>query len=444
MGFSLSNFGLVSEGMNRSFDQRAAREDAERRRKQQEDDRAYELERRKRTEEDEARTRAYAEELRQTLPKYLSGGEQAKPAQAAVPGEVLDPFAVDGGEVARTAQAAKPSGDNTEGLYEALKGVAAKYGRLDHYEAMKDRIKKAADEGVLDFIKKARTGTTEPELLESFNKSGKVKLKGLRRAGEDEFMAVTEDGQPVRLNLTSMTESLLAPKDLLTHLDKGAERERKAADAERRASYQGQVLDSKRQALEARSGLVAAQEELARARAEAARNPNAKPRGAGNWNSFDSQVKSLAREQLTGIDPETGKKTVDHKNVALLTSMASALARSDPEAYPSPGEAITAAAEKLDEIRAAQDGAQSQAEDESSGLKFNDEKKRQAWIKSRAERLAKMRLPGKAAKSAPAKPAAPAPTKAASVPQVKTDADYNALPSGAIFIDPDGNRRQKP
>ena len=449
MAFSLADFGLVSSGMNRSFDQRAAREDAERKRKQQEEDRAYELERRKRAEEDEARTRAYAEELRQTLPKYLAGGEQARPAQAAVAGEVLDPFAVDGGEVARTAQPARAAGDNTEGLYEALKGVAAKYGRLDHYEAMKDRIKKATDEGVLDFIKKARVGTPEPELLESFNKSGKVKLRGLRRAGDDEFMAVTEDGQPVRLNLTSLTESLLAPKDLLAHQDKGAERERKASDAERRATYQGQVLDSKRQALEARSGLVTAQEELARARADRVRNPVVKPPKPTDFGKIDNEItKALKPEYTTQKD---GGPKVDYAGFSAHKSMVSALVRQDPEKWKDdlPG-AIREAGKVIDEAR---EVAKKQAEEEAKGIEnqrrrtllpdrsFKDASGGKAttkkkFVEQRTNELLEQKLGGKRA--------TPSAKPAASVPQVKTDADYNALPSGAIFIDPDGNRRQKP
>ncbi len=41
-------------------------------------------------------------------------------------------------------------------------------------------------------------------------------------------------------------------------------------------------------------------------------------------------------------------------------------------------------------------------------------------------------------------PAAPRPTAGGTPPRIQSDADYNALPSGAEFIAPDGSRRRKP
>lgn len=437
MAFSLANFGLAAGGARDVLNERVSRERADQ-------DREYQLAKRKREEDDalikqeEAkRDRAYAEELRATLPKYLSGGANASPAQPAVPGEVLDPFAVDGGEVARTAQPAKPAGDNTEGLYKALQDVAAKHGRLDHYEAMKKRIKTAADEGVIDFIAKARQGLPETELLASFNQNGKVKLKGLRRAGEDEFAAVTEDGQPIRLNLTSLTESLLAPKDLLIHRDKG---EKTAAVLEARrltAEQQDRANAARSGEREARILLATTQADLAAARADRVRNP------VENWTAFDNEIRKAASD-LSTTSTEDGKKAVDYKRKAALVSMAQEMARRNPEAYSSPTAAVDAAMEKLDEIRGVQDKAADQAEQESAGLNFDTPAKRQAWIKSRAERLTKTRLGQGEARSAPAKAAAPAPAKAATIPQINTDEDFNALPSGTVFLDPQGNRRRKP
>lgn len=354
--FSFADFGLVAKGMDESADERT-------RRAQAEEDRRYQLDQRRRAEEEaiaaqeEARrTRAYQEELRQVLPKYLAGGAQAIPAQPAVEGQVFDPRQAEGGDVPLAARAAKPSQDNTEGLYKELQATAAKYGRLDHYEAMKTRIKQAAEEGVIDFIKKARQGAPDTELIDTFNRSGKLKLGGLRKVNDDEFAAVTEDGQPVRLNLTSLNESLLAPKEMLAHQDKTQATEARLTAAreanEARAQTASAKLDAQRAGLEARSGVLAAQEDAARARAErdraaAGRDPSAKPK---NWTTFDNQVKALAKDQLTSQDA-AGKKTTDWKSVASLTSMAGALARKDPEAYPSPAAALTAAAERMEELK---------------------------------------------------------------------------------------------
>jgi len=43
-----------------------------------------------------------------------------------------------------------------------------------------------------------------------------------------------------------------------------------------------------------------------------------------------------------------------------------------------------------------------------------------------------------------AEPMEAIPTGRAEMPTVTTDAEYDALPSGTVFIDPDGNRRRKP
>lgn len=446
MAFSLANFGLAAGSARDVLNERVSRERADQ-------DREYQLAKRKREEDDalikqeEAkRDRAYAEELRATLPKYLSGGANATPAQPAVPGEVLDPFAVDGGEVARTAQPAKPAGDNTTGLYEALKGVAAKYGRLDHYEAMKKRIKTAADEGVIDFIAKARQGLPEPELLASFNQNGKVKLKGLRRAGEDEFAAVTEDGQPIRLNLTSLTESLLAPKDLLTHRDKG---EKTAATLEaRRLSLEQQDRANQARAGEREARILAAtaQADLAAARADRVRNPVEKPPKPIDFVKLDNAVGSQ-------LKPEYPKE--DYAGYAMHKATVSALLRRDPERWKDdlPG-AIAEARRVVGETKeAARRVAVKEAEaievkakrtllpdrsfKEASGGKASTKKR---FIEQRTNELASESLAGKS--PAPARQAAaPAPD---GIPQITSDEDFNALPPGAEFIDPDGKRRRKP
>lgn len=424
MGFSLANFGLMADGANAVLNERTARMNAE-------EDRQYQLARRRREEEEaiakqeeERRTRAYAEELRATLPKYLAGGERGIAAKPAIEGQTFDARQAEGGDVPIAAQPAKPATDNTEGLYEALKGIAAKHGRLDHYEAMKDRVKKASEEGVIDFIKKARQGAPESELIETFNKSGKVKISGLRKMGDDEYAGVTPDGERVRLNLTSLTESLLAPKDLLAHQDRG---DKTAAALEaKRLQLEGRDRENAARAgeREARARAAEVTAEAARIRAEAAkaRADGAgapKPRGAGNWNQFDSQVKALAREQLTSRDPDSGKAVIDHKNVASLTSMASAIARRDPDL--SPGEAISAAMEKLDEIRGVQDKSQDQAEQETAGLTFGSPKDREKWIANRAKNLVRARTAPAEASTAPAPVRAPKATVAG--PKVGAEVD---------------------
>lgn len=391
MGFSLADFGLVGAGYSDVMSSRArSARDAE--------DRAYQVEQRKRADqeyarkmEEAARQRAYDEELRAETAKYLAGGEKATPAQPAVQGQALDPYEVDQGAVARAAQPAQPAQVNEEGLYKALEAVQRKHGKMDEAEKTRKNLKAFQDEGVIEFIKKARQGATDDDLVTAFNKAGNIKLSGLTKVDDDNYAGVTQDGKDVHFNLPRMTESLLGAKDLVAHMDKTAERERRASEAEGRAKLQQEKLAVSQQLASSQTGLREAQAELARARAGAA---GGAPRGrtSGNWNQFDTQVKQLATAHLTSQDPDTGKPVVDRKNLLKLTSMAQALARRNPNL--SPAEALEQAAERMDVVRAIQDRARDQAENEASALFAKGQgKQRDAWVESRAKNLAKMRTP---------------------------------------------------
>lgn len=434
MGLNLADFGLGMVGVNEMLD-------ADRARRAYEADRTYLETQRKRVDEEAAaaqedarRRRAYEQEQRSAMAEYLAGGSKAIPAREAVAGQVLDPRQQEGGDVARAAQPATPPQANDEGMYQALKAIAQKYGRLDHYDQLEKRLKAYQDEGVVDFIKKARQGASDSELVQAFNKSGKVKLAGVRKVDDDDYQGVTEDGQPVSLNITRMTESLLGPKDLLAHTDRTADRERKARDAEEKArlaqdkaAMQGKLNDSL-------AGLRDAQGELARARAGTAGNgvdPNV--RRPGNLNQFDNQVKSLATTYLASKVDADGKPVPgSKKDVLKLTAMASALGRQNPQL--SPGEAVEAAAAKMAEIDAIRETARDQAERESDTLDFGkDEKKRKDWVQGRTERLTKMRST-MAGGDEPAAPAAPKPAAAPAAPAPAaggyTTSDGKVLPEG--------------
>lgn len=448
MGISLSDIGLMGSGYNEVMD-------ADLRRRQGAEDRTYQIEERARkqreaiaAEQDAERRRAYESELRAELPRYLSG-DQAIPARTAVQAQPADDGRLyENGSVPRAAQPAAPAQPNEEGMYRRFQEIAAQHGRLDHYEAMKDRLKKFQDEGVIDFIKKARQGASDEDLVQTFNKNGKVKLAGLRKVNDDDYQGVTQDGKEVSLNLHRMTESLLGAKDLIAHVDKAADRERKAKEAEEKAKIAQQRASDQGTLTAANIGLREAQAALVTARAEGRTGGGADPsqRRAGNWNAFDKQVKDLATTHLTSPDPDTGKPTLDRKNLVALTSMASAIARRNPEL--SPAESLEQASNKIAEIQAIQEGSTQQAETESRKLPFDGERQRASWVKSRSTNLAKMRSSTTeaqrpdapvAADGAPA-PAAPAPKASGELARPATDADYKALPKGTRYVNPSDGR----
>lgn len=440
MGFNLADIGLMGSGVNEVLD-------LDRVRRQAAEDRAALLEERKRKEEEAVaaqeearRQRAYLEEARATMGQHLAGGALGIPAQAAVAGQVLDPRQQEGGDVPIAPQAAKPAQDNTLGMYESLQKVAAKHGRLDQFEAMKKRFDTAKEEGVVDFIRKARQGASEPDLMDAFNQTGKVKLAGLRKMNDDEYAGVTADGKPVRLNLTSMTESLLGPKDMLTHQDRS---ERTAATLESKRltlEQQDRANAARAGEREANIALKAAQADAARARAgKDDRAPAGNGRTAGNWNQYDSQLRQLATVHLTSTDPDTGKPVLDRKNLVMLTSMAGTLARQDPNL--SPAEALQAGLDKLDEIRNIQDASLSQAEEEAKG--YSNQGDRAKYVKDRTAKLVKMRTTLATEKAgATAAPAAPAAAAAAKPPvsgapaEPSSEEEFAALPSGARYVNP--------
>lgn len=438
---NLADFGLQMAGANDVI--------------QQQQDRDYILARRQREEEqaiaaqDEARRqRAYQSELRATIPTFLSGGTNAIPAQPAVAGQQLDPRQQEGGDVPVTAQPAKPARDNEEGMLKAWEQIAIKHAQLPQYEAAKTRVKALADEGVVDFIRKARQGASESDLVDAFNKSGKIKITGLRKIDDNDYQAVTADGQPVSLNLERMTESMLGAKDLLAHLDKSEKtaavlrgQEDKIAGKEREAALSAGLRDAKEE-------LARSQARRADAQASGVGAGDPSARRAGNWNQFDAQVKSLATTHLTQMDDTTGKPALDRKNLVRLTSMASAMGRTNPDL--SPAEALDKAIEKFDEVRRIQEGAADQAEQESGGLKFDNEKQRQQWVRGRADRLTKMRnsitepdtasAPPAAAAGAPAAAPAAKPAARRDVAAPTTEEEVMALPSGAPYINPADGR----
>lgn len=64
-------------------------------------------------------------------------------------------------------------------------------------------------------------------------------------------------------------------------------------------------------------------------------------------------------------------------------------------------------------------------------------------LTTQQQMLARMRNEGIGADGTPAQPGG-APTQPSAPPQITSDADYEALPSGTTFIDPEGNTRVKP
>lgn len=446
MGFNLADFGLVSSGWNASADAERARQIAE-------EDRLAQLELRRQKQAQAAaaqaefeRQQAFQTEARQIVPKFLSGGDQAIPAQPASTTEIPQPAISDEGEGNTTLppavkeNPAKPASDNYAGMYDALQKVALKHGRVADYETMKGHAQKLQEEGVLDFVRAARRGADDEELKDTFNKSGKVRLKQLTKVGADQYAGLTEDGKPVAFDLNQITESLLAPKDLLAHKDRGelqqVRRELGQAATEARNTATQARLEAAIAKIDAADGVNAARAALMSAQAELARvkagGGGGKGRTAGNWNQFDKEVRTLAQTHLTTLDADTGKPTLDRKNMVALTSMAAALARDDPESYGSPAEAVAGAVDKMAEIKRVQEDAQTQAADEVKDLGFTDPKQRERWTRSRADNLARARQSA----------AAPAPAKAASVPaaagveEPQTEADFAKLKKGARYKNP--------
>lgn len=463
MGFTLADVGLVSTGWNASAD-------AERARQMAEEDRLYQLEQRRQRQEQAAaaqaefqRQQAFGSDSRAIIQKHLAGGEQSIPASSV---EIPQPATSDEGDNNTTLPPAikeQPAQDNYAGMYSALQAAAVKHGRLDDFEKVKQRSQKFQEEGLLDFTRAARRGASDDELKDTFNKTGAVRLKELRKIEDGKYVGMTESGKAVSLDLDQITESLLDPKSLLAHKDKSeltsAKLKMNEVTNEAKSTTAQAKLDASRAALDARSGVLSAQEDAARARAERDRalaDKAGQPKEI-KWPQFDAQLKALAKDQLTTTD-KLGKKTTDFKAVASLSSMASAIARSDPETYPSPATALTAAAEMMDEISQV---AKSQAEKEAEALDkkstwFSDAvkaatgKPKPQFIADRTAELLKKGMQTAAPPAPAAGAAAPTSRKAATpaadaVPTPKSKSEYDALPKGAVYIDPDdGKRYRKP
>lgn len=408
MGFSLADFGLMGAGYNEVMD-------ADRARRYSAEDRTFQLAERERkqreaiaAEQDAERRRAYEAELRAEMPKFLATGEEAIPARAAVPAQQLDPTEVDQGAIARAAVPAAPAQPNEEAMYRRFQEIAAKHGRLDHHEAMKERLKKYQDEGVLDFIKKARQGAGETELVETFNKNGKVKLAGLRKVDDDDYVGVTSDGKDVSLNTSRMIESLLGPKDLIAHTDR-TEKTAAALEAKRIGLEQQDRANAARAGERtANIGLREAQAELARARAGAA--DRGKPDKPRNWTSFDNEIGKAATDLSTSND--AGKKVVDHARKASIKSMAQALARANPEDYASPGAAVDAAVERLDEVRAQAAARATREVQQNPGAPGAFKESPDQFVRRRTDEIAKNELRTATPAKAKAAAASPAPSGA--------------------------------
>lgn len=398
MGFSLADVGLAAQGYDQAEMRRQAVNGAR-------EDHDWQMQQRRQLADQQHRELAYQQELRDTMSQYLAGGAQGVPGSPQTTVQVAPPVANDDNGTAMPTvpkvTAAKPADDNMPGLYKAMASVQAKYGKAGEFEDTRKRLKKFQDEGVLDFISKAKQGAPDDELLDSFNKSGAVKLADLKRVGDGSYVGTTADGKPVGLDVKAMTESLLSPKDLLAHQDKtelAGERlkavqtrtdaQKSIQDAKDRA--QADVRDARAEALRSRAGY-----DDARADGTVSTGRGA-GRTAGNWNQYDAQVRQLATVHLTAPDPDTGKPALDRKNLVSLTSMASQLARQHPEI--SPAEAVSAAVDKIDELKSVQEGAMGQAEEEAKTLKFDSPRKRDAWVAGRAKGLTGMR-------NAPATPA---------------------------------------
>jgi hypothetical protein len=435
MGFSLANAGLMYQGAAEVLDQDQRRRDAV-------VDRQYTLEERdrkrreaERAEAERLRQESYSAEVRATMGDYLAGGAKAKPAQEAEAAQPLDPYEVDQGAIGRAGKAAKPAQDNTEGMYEALRSIAAKHGQQKDYEAMEKRLKAYKEEGVLDFIAKARQGAPDDELVETFNKSGKLKIKGIKRVDDDDFEAVLEDGRTTSLNVTRMTESLLTPKDQLALKDKESERERKAREAEQKVIVARERLALDERNAASRRALQEAQAELAQYRAGGGGAKPAKPR---SWTSFDNEIGKAAADLSTSTDPG-GKKVVDHARKAAIKSMAQALARANPEDYDSPGAAVDAAVERLDEVRN-QAAARAQREvQQNPGAPAAFRESAAQYVQRRTDELTKGTL-RQAAKAKPAETSAAPAAASGDVAQPKSQADFNKLPKGARYVNPADGR----
>jgi hypothetical protein len=177
-----------------------------------------------------------------------------------------------------------------------------------------------------------------------------------------------------------------------------------------------------------------------RAVAIAGTRPTTDPsvRRPGNLNQFDSQVKALATQHLTEVSEETGKPTMDRQSLVKLTALASSIGRKDPTL--SPAEALQSALVEFEGERADIAAANDQAVKEAGTLTFADERQKAAWVKSRTERMVKMRRSGEA--KAPTKEpgdgqAAP---KAGSPATPQSEEDFKALPSGTRFVNPKDGR----
>lgn len=326
-----------------------------------------------------------------------------------------------------------PGGTNLRATAKAAADYLAGKGEIDAAEKYRKTMKALEDEGFKDVIVGIAAGRTPKEIADEFNAIGEKRIVGGSTDGRV-YRFKYEDGTEATYDRGQVRELAQAygflKKPDLHNVPEGA-----TVLKDGRPVYTAPKA-TKTERIDPLSpeGIAAAEDrEEARARGRARGTPDkaTKPRGAGNWNQFDSQVRTLAREHLTSADPDSGRKSVDHRNVARLTSMASAIAREDPDAYQSPGEAVTAAIEKLDALRVVEDEARTRAETESQGLTFDDEKKRERWIANRADRLLQVRSKQKPGdRSGAAKPAAQAASPQAKASTGYRTTDGKTLPEG--------------
>jgi hypothetical protein len=282
-----------------------------------------------------------------------------------------------------------PEGPDFAAKARAEMEARLKAGDLEGAEKTRKLLGSLETEGYNKIITGVADGRSVQEIAREFNAIGSKRIVG-----------GSSDGKVYRLKYEDGTEAEYS-RDDMTSL---AAAHKLRAKPEEKIVAPGYALARDGKEVYRNTGTPASVQ-AASVRASVPRPP---PKAAAvkppNFNAADAELRRLATAHYTTSNPDTGAKIVDNESKEETIAEAGKLLRADPTMPPAA--AFRTAAEQVGERKQTITQAQAEAETAAAGLDFENDAKRQEWIKSTARATARRRM--KLAGATPATPAADA------------------------------------
>ena len=342
---------------------------------------------------------------------------------------------------------------NMTGALEYMHRAALESAMPDKADALRKQLHAYKNEGVEEMARAILGGKSDDEIRDVLNSKGNFNAARVQRVSDTEVIGVSASGKPFRYDAKNAMRSMLGPdKYFSTQTAEGELERRRVDDATKREieeKYKGVLGEA---ATTRANAYKAASEARAQPKPPKPVDP-AKERAERR--KFNSDVTRYAEKDATGYDTD-GNPVVDKELANQITGLSILMAQEDPDLLGDPRMATMEARARLDELRSKakfKAGREWDGAEEGGGhapgtfegfTTATGKEGKEAYIKRRAKEItdgllksARTTVQGSNDEPSPPPAASTAPKK------ITSDAERDALPSGTLYIDPQGKLRRK-